>query len=68
MGLKRNVVISIHYMSNGLTFEIRYIILRNFQGCLELNRKFKDNRLRIDGEIAENHAIPVNLTAGIIDL
>ena len=25
--------------------------------------KFQENRLRIDGEIAENHAILVNLTA-----
>ena len=36
-------------MSNGLTFEIRYI-------------KFEGNWFRIDGEIAENHAILVNLT------
>ena len=28
--------------------------------------KFQENRLRIDGEIAENHAILVNLTASII--
>ena len=28
--------------------------------------KFEENRFRIDGEIAENHAILVNLTAGII--
>ena len=27
--------------------------------------KFEDNRFRIDGEIAENHAILVNLTASI---
>ena len=27
--------------------------------------KFQENRFRIDGKIAENHAIPVNLTAGI---
>ena len=27
--------------------------------------KFQENRFRIDGEIAENHAILVNLTAGI---
>ena len=27
--------------------------------------KFEENRLRIDGEIAENHAILVNLTASI---
>ena len=26
---------------------------------------FKENRFRIDGEIAENHAILVNLTASI---
>ena len=45
MGL-RNVVISIHYMSNSLTFE--------------------ENRFRIDGENAENHAILVNLTASIM--
>ena len=48
-------------MSNGLTFEIRYIILRNFQAFA----KFEDNRFRIDGEIAENHAILVNLTVSI---
>ena len=30
--------------------------------------KFKGNWFRIDGEIAENHAIPVNLTASIEDL
>ena len=28
--------------------------------------KFEENRFRIDGEIAENHAILVNLTASII--
>ena len=28
--------------------------------------KFEANRFRIDGEIAENHAILVNLTASII--
>ena len=37
MGLKRNVVVSIHCMSNGLAFEIRYIVLRNFQGCWDLD-------------------------------
>ena len=55
-------------MSNDLIFEIRYIILRNFQGCSikHLNRKWplqnlKDlNRLGIDGETAENHAILVD--------
>ena len=30
--------------------------------------KFEENRFRIDGEIAENHAILVNLTASIIAL
>ena len=44
-------------MSNGLTFEIRYIILTF--------AKFEENMCRIDGEIAENHAILVNLTASI---
>ena len=63
MGLKRNVVISIFYMSNGLTFEIRDIILRNFQKMAFA--KFQENRFRIDGEIAKNHAILVNLTASI---
>ena len=29
--------------------------------------KFRENRFRIDGEIAENHAILVNLTASIKD-
>ena len=28
--------------------------------------KFQENRFRIDGEIAENHAILVNLTARIV--
>ena len=28
--------------------------------------KFQENRFKIDGEIAENHAILVNLTASII--
>ena len=27
--------------------------------------KFRGNRFKIDGEIAENHAIPVNVTASI---
>ena len=27
--------------------------------------KFQENRVRIDGEIAENHAILVNLTASV---
>ena len=30
--------------------------------------KFEENRFRIDGEIAENHAILVNLTASIVFL
>ena len=30
--------------------------------------KFEENQFRIDGEIAENHAILVNLTASIIKL
>ena len=30
--------------------------------------KFEGNRFRIDGEIAENHAILVNLTASIYTL
>ena len=29
--------------------------------------KFEENRFKIDGEIAENHAIMVNLTASIDD-
>ena len=29
--------------------------------------KFEGNRLRIDGEIAENHAVLVNLTASKVD-
>ena len=28
--------------------------------------KFQENRFRIDGEIAENHAILVNLMASIV--
>ena len=30
--------------------------------------KFQENRFRIDGEFAENHAILVNLTASIVYL
>ena len=30
--------------------------------------KFEENRFRIDGEITENHAILVNLTASIYSL
>ena len=30
--------------------------------------KFEENRFRIDGENAENHAILVNLTASIVTL
>ena len=30
--------------------------------------EFQENRFRIDGEIAENHAILVNLTASIVTL
>ena len=30
--------------------------------------KFEENRFRIDGEIAENHAILVNLTASNVSL
>ena len=30
--------------------------------------KFEENRFRIDGEIAENHAILVNLTASIVTM
>ena len=57
-------------MSNGLTFEIRYIILQN-SGLLgfELKMafaKFEGNRLRIGEEIAENHAILVGV--GWVDL
>ena len=29
--------------------------------------KFQENRFRIDGEIAKNHAILVNLTASIVN-
>ena len=32
-----------------------------------VSAKFQENRLRIDGEIAENHAILVNLTASIVE-
>ena len=30
--------------------------------------KFQENRFEIDGEIAENHAILVNLTASIYNI
>ena len=32
MGLKRDVIISIYYMSNDLTFEILHMIFQNFPG------------------------------------
>ena len=31
-----------------------------------VSAKFQENRFRIDGEIAESHAILVNLTASIV--
>ena len=49
MGLKRDVVISIYYILNGLTFDIRYIILRNV-----LNRKWSLQNLKeISSEFTE---------------
>ena len=54
-------------MSNGLTFKIRYIILQ-----FELKMafaKFQGNRLRTDGEIAENMRFWLsifNVTLGMI--
>ena len=57
-------------MANGLTFEILNIIPQIFTAVriLEENSlcKFQINRFKIDGEIAENHAILVNLTASIV--
>ena len=53
-------------MANGLTFKILNIILRIFYRCQDFNRKrqsfakFQENRFKIDGEIAENHAILVD--------
>ena len=49
MGLKRDVIILIYYVSNGLTFEILNIILR-----------YIILRLIIDGEINEKHALLVS--------
>ena len=43
-------------MSNGLAFEILQIILRNFQGY----RDSVENRLIIDAEIDEKHALLVS--------
>ena len=64
MGLKRDVIIKIYYMSNGLTFEILNIILRNSRDIWILLKndftKFHENRLIIDGEINEKHALLVS--------
>ena len=57
-------------MANGLTFEIVNIILQIFFTAIRIlikmaYAKFQINRFKIDGEIAENHAILINLTASI---
>ena len=60
------LILEFYYMANGLTFEILNIILRNFYPCWDFNRKwpraakFQGNRFKIDGEIADNHAILVD--------
>ena len=50
-------------MSNGLTFEISdfniiFLPLLGFEQKMDC-AKFQGNRSRFDGEIGENHAIPV---------
>ena len=65
------LIVEFYYMANGLTFEI--LNSYNFSNFLPLLgfwweivfAKFQENRYRIDGEIAENHAILVHLTASI---
>ena len=60
-------------MSNGLTFEIRHVILRNFQGGYDLNRKSPLQNLKKIGseftekslEIMRSWLIIFNLTASI---
>ena len=54
MGLQRDVIISIYYMSNGLTFEIRYIILQNFQSRRDSFDKFHENLLELTEKSAKN--------------
>ena len=74
MGLWRDVVISIYYMSNGLTFEIRYIILRYFQGCWDsFEKQCLQNFMKICLELTEKSTknmrswlITFNVTLGII--
>ena len=53
MGLKRNVIILIYYMSNGLTFEILDLyIFRDIRIILKIIlAKFHENRLIIEREI-----------------
>ena len=51
-------------MSNDLTFT-KFSGLLGFEWKMAF-AKFEGNRFRIDGEIAENHAILVNLTASIV--
>ena len=46
-------------MSNGLTFEIRYII-QDLNRKWPLQLQFEENQFKIKGEIAENHAILVD--------
>ena len=62
MGLKRDVIILIYYMSNVLTFEILNIILQNFQGYFKtlVRYDFYENRLIIAREIYEKHALLVS--------
>ena len=54
-----------YYMSNGLTFEILNIMLRNLRfDQKKAFAKLEGNRFRIDGEIGENRAIPFNYDFG----
>ena len=46
-------------MSNGLTFVTKFLGLLGFEQKMAFVN-FQENRLRIDGEIAENHAILVD--------
>ena len=62
MGLYRDVIFSIHYMSNGLTFAILHLPQRCYLLGHDLEMsctKFYENRFRIDEEIDEKHALQI---------
>ena len=54
------LILDFYYMSNGLTFEISNIILRNFYDVKTVTcAKFLGNRFRIDWEMDEKHALQI---------